>query len=49
MCRASMPGDSANGGPFQAVRARLAAHRAARDDLQTLLARWEQLFDQAQA
>ncbi len=27
----------------------LAAHRAARDDLQTLLARWEQLFDQAQA
>jgi ATP-binding cassette, subfamily F, member 3 len=27
----------------------LAAHRAARDDLQALLARWEQLFDQAQA
>src|ERR671931_1085416 len=25
----------------------LAAHRAARDDLQALLARWEQLFDQA--
>ena len=27
----------------------LAAHRTARDELQTLLARWEQLFDQAQA
>src|SRR5689334_3464343 len=27
----------------------LAAHRAARDELQGLLARWEQLFDQAQA
>jgi ATP-binding cassette, subfamily F, member 3 len=27
----------------------LAAHRAARDELQTLLARWEQLFEQAQA
>jgi ATP-binding cassette subfamily F protein 3 len=27
----------------------LAAHRAARDELQALLARWEQLFDQAQA
>jgi ATP-binding cassette subfamily F protein 3 len=27
----------------------LAAHRAARDELQTLLSRWEQLFDQAQA
>ena len=27
----------------------LAAHRAARDELQTLLVRWEQLFDQAQA
>jgi ATP-binding cassette subfamily F protein 3 len=27
----------------------LAAHRAARGDLQALLARWEQLFDQAQA
>jgi ATP-binding cassette, subfamily F, member 3 len=27
----------------------LAAHRAARDDLRALLARWEQLFDQAQA
>jgi ATP-binding cassette, subfamily F, member 3 len=27
----------------------LAAHRAARDDLQALLARWEHLFDQAQA
>jgi hypothetical protein len=27
----------------------VAAHRAARDDLQALLARWEQLFDQAQA
>jgi ATP-binding cassette subfamily F protein 3 len=27
----------------------LAAHRAARDDLETLLARWEQLFDQAEA
>ena len=26
----------------------LAAHRAARDDLQALLARWEQLFDQAE-
>jgi ATP-binding cassette, subfamily F, member 3 len=28
---------------------KLAAHRAARDDLQALLTRWEQLFDQAQA
>jgi uncharacterized coiled-coil protein SlyX len=28
---------------------KLAAHRAARDELQALLARWEQLFDQAQA
>jgi hypothetical protein len=27
----------------------VAAHRAARDELQSLLARWEQLFDQAQA
>jgi C4-dicarboxylate-specific signal transduction histidine kinase len=27
----------------------LAAHRAARDELQALLARWEQLFEQAQA
>ena len=27
----------------------LAAHRAARDELQSLLARWEQLFDAAQA
>jgi ATPase subunit of ABC transporter with duplicated ATPase domains len=27
----------------------LAAHRAARDELQALLARWEQVFDQAQA
>jgi ATP-binding cassette, subfamily F, member 3 len=27
----------------------LAAHRQARDDLQALLTRWEQLFDQAQA
>jgi ATP-binding cassette subfamily F protein 3 len=27
----------------------LAAHRAARDELQGLLARWEQLFEQAQA
>jgi ATP-binding cassette subfamily F protein 3 len=27
----------------------LAAHRTARDELQALLARWEQLFDQAQA
>jgi ATP-binding cassette, subfamily F, member 3 len=27
----------------------LAAHRAARDELQTLLARWEQLFEAAQA
>jgi len=27
----------------------LAAHKAARDDLQTLLARWEQLFEAAQA
>ena len=27
----------------------LAAHRAARDDLRSLLARWEELFDAAQA
>jgi ATPase subunit of ABC transporter with duplicated ATPase domains len=27
----------------------LAAHRTARDELQALLARWEQLFEQAQA
>jgi hypothetical protein len=27
----------------------LAAHRAARDELQELLARWEQLFDQTRA
>jgi ATPase subunit of ABC transporter with duplicated ATPase domains len=27
----------------------LAAHRAARDELRALLARWEQLFEQAQA
>jgi hypothetical protein len=27
----------------------VAAHRTARDELQTLLARWEQLFEQAKA
>ena len=27
----------------------LTAHRAARDELQGLLARWEELFEQAQA
>ncbi|MGZ4352578.1 MAG: hypothetical protein ACXVZ4_03440 [Gaiellaceae bacterium] len=27
----------------------VAAHRAARDDLQALLARWEQLFEQTSA
>jgi hypothetical protein len=27
----------------------LAAHKAARDDLQSLLTRWEQLFEAAQA
>ena len=27
----------------------LAAHRSAREELQTLLSRWERLFDQAQA
>ena len=26
----------------------LASHRAARDELQALLARWEELFDRAQ-